>query len=116
METPHCPIMGAQGFLCTKNLNLGWFSFYRNASRCYFQQENTLVNKLGLQIVALTIFLPEVCNLPLGIRWPLDIGFADFKRSIQGALGLTGNVFLEMLANMDEMLDYWFQVLDKFWA
>jgi hypothetical protein len=40
-----------------------------------------------------TIFLPEVCNLPTGMRWPLEVGFSDFAASIQGAMGPAGMVF-----------------------
>jgi hypothetical protein len=55
-----------------------------------------------------TIFLPEVCNLPLGMRWPIDIGYADFKSSIQGALGAAGQLFQKMLQGMDTLLEKWF--------
>jgi hypothetical protein len=36
-------------------------------------------------------FLPEVCNLPLGLRWPTSIGFADFALSISAAFGKPSN-------------------------
>jgi hypothetical protein len=42
------------------------------------------------------------------MRWPTDIGYDDFKSSIQGALGTSGVVFLKTLQYLEETLDDWF--------
>jgi hypothetical protein len=60
-----------------------------------------------------TIFLPEVCNLLTGIRWPLDVGFSDFAASIQGAMGPAGVVFQHMLQGLKPMLAAWFEAVEK---
>ena len=60
--------------------------------------------KVAGTIYPRTIFLPEVCNFPVGMRWPVDIGFNDFKSSIQGTLGMAGQVFQQMLLGMEPIL------------
>jgi hypothetical protein len=51
-----------------------------------------------------TIFLPEVCKLPIGIHWPADVGFNDYYLSMQGAMDLAGQVFQQMLKGMEKIL------------
>jgi hypothetical protein len=60
-----------------------------------------------------SIFLPEVCNLPVGMRWPVDVGYKDFYLSIQGALGLAGQVFQQMLNTMKPLLAEWFEAVEE---
>jgi hypothetical protein len=60
-----------------------------------------------------TIFLPEVCNLPVGMRWPVDIGLADFRSSIQGVLGSGSTVFLYVLSKLEPLLIPWFDAVPQ---
>jgi hypothetical protein len=46
------------------------------------------------------------------MRWPIDIGYDDFKRSIQGALGATGTVFQKILHSLHEQLESWFTIVE----
>jgi hypothetical protein len=57
---------------------------------------------------SLAFFLPEVCNLPLGMRWPTSIGFADFSSSIKAALGKSGDHFISVLTALQPSLEPWF--------
>jgi hypothetical protein len=53
-------------------------------------------------------FLPEVCNLPLGLRWPASIGFDDFALSISAAFGKPSDHFLSILTALQPSLALWF--------
>jgi hypothetical protein len=104
MEDSHCPILGAQqGFTRMTKLKPGMFHILKETQPLLFPEgELTCENVTSMAVMyPCTIFLLEVCNLPLGMRWPTDIGYADFKSSIQGALGPAGAVFLKMLQSMD---------------
>jgi hypothetical protein len=56
-----------------------------------------------------TLYLPKVCNLPLGMHWSVDIGLEDFVYSIQGVIGSAGNILQHMLTGIDEKLHPWFE-------
>jgi hypothetical protein len=119
MEKPHCPLMGAQeGFIRMKKFKPGMVQFLQESQPLLFPAGEQMCEQVTCEeiISPRTIFLPEVCNLPLGMRWPMDIGLTDFKKSIQAALGQAGTVFNEMLATMDAMLDCWFKAVGKFQA
>jgi hypothetical protein len=53
-------------------------------------------------------YLPEVCNLPLGLRWPTDIGFPEFAASIQAALGKNSPPFEAILQALKPIMEPWF--------
>ena len=55
--------------------------------------------------------LPEVCNLPFGIRWPTDIGFPDFAASLKAALGKSFTHFETVLQTLQPQLATWFQAV-----
>jgi hypothetical protein len=50
-------------------------------------------------------YLPEVCNLPLGLRWPTDIGFPEFTASIRAALGKTSPPFEAILQALKPLIE-----------
>jgi hypothetical protein len=54
-----------------------------------------------------TFLLPEVCNLPLGIRWPLDIGFSELIASVRAALGKNSPPFEAVLLALKPTLEPW---------
>jgi hypothetical protein len=43
------------------------------------------------------IRVPEVCNLPLGMRWPVDVSFAN-------DMGPASQVFQQMMKGLEKML------------
>ena len=55
--------------------------------------------------------LPEVCNLPIGMRWLVDIGFPDFLSSVQATLGGMGTIFQNGLSALDPMISKWFELI-----
>ena len=55
--------------------------------------------------------LPEVCNLPFGLRWPTDIGFDDFLVGIKAALGKSYNHFETVIRAIQPQLELWFQAV-----
>jgi hypothetical protein len=56
-------------------------------------------------------YLPEVCNLPLGLRWPTDIGFLEFQASIRAALGKNSPLFEAVLQALKPLLEPWFNAV-----
>jgi hypothetical protein len=50
-------------------------------------------------------FLPEVCNLPLGLRWPTSIGFTDFSLSISAAFGKPSDHFIFILMALQPSME-----------
>ena len=115
LEVAHSPFMGAQeGFSRADVLQPGMFQFLQDAQPLFIPAGEDLCESLdcGGERHLRAIFLPEVCNLPVGMRWPTDIGLKDFKRSIQGALGPVGQVFLQMLTDLDKPLTAWFKAVE----
>jgi hypothetical protein len=55
--------------------------------------------------------LPEVCNLPLGLRWPTDIGFPEFVASIRAALGKNSPPFEAVLQALKPIMEPWFNAV-----
>jgi hypothetical protein len=111
MEDAHCPLLGAQqGFSRAAKLKPGMFHILTDTEPLLFPEGELICSTIKSLAVTYhrAIFLPEVCNFPLGMRWPTDIGYDDFKSSIQGALGVSGAVFIKTLQSMEEILDDWF--------
>ena len=112
MDEPHCPILGAQqGFTRAPTLKPGMFHLLQETQPLVFPAGELKVTPEAITYPR-TIFLPEVCNFPLGMRWPIDIGYDDFKRSIQGALGTSGTVFQKIIYSMEEQLESWFTIVE----
>ena len=55
--------------------------------------------------------LPEVCDMPLGFRWPTSIGFSDFVASITAALGKSSVNFTNVLQALQPQLAPWFKAV-----
>jgi hypothetical protein len=68
---------------------------------------NTTVQN-GEDTFLLAFYLPEVCNLPLGLRWPTDIGFLEFAASICAALGKNSPPFEAVLQALKTLMEPWF--------
>jgi hypothetical protein len=111
----HCPLIGAQeGFSRSDGLNGSVVSLLQDAGSIFLPAgELTCATVTKNAIVySRTIFFPEVCNMPLGMRWPLDIGFQDFLSSIQAAMGTHGTLFQQALQALEPMLSQWFNLID----
>ena len=54
------------------------------------------------------MLLTEGCNIPLGLRWPLDIGYTEFLASIKGILGKNSPPFEAVLQALQPTLEPWF--------
>jgi hypothetical protein len=111
MEDAHCPLLGAQqGFSRATKLKPGIFHLLTDTEPLFFPEGELICSTVESSGVTYycAILLLEVCNFPLGMRWPTDIGYDDFKSSIQGALGVSGAIFTKTLQYMEETLDDWF--------
>jgi hypothetical protein len=64
---------------------------------------------IGAQAHLRAFLLPEVCNLPVGLRWPTDIGIHDFTASIKAALGKSSGHFETVIQALKPHLDEWFR-------
>ena len=85
----HCPIMGAQeGFSRAKNLKLSVVELLQDSKPLFFPAGKLLCTQVKMTNAShlRAFYLQEVCDLPVGMRWPIDIGLADFRSSIQGVL------------------------------
>jgi hypothetical protein len=83
--TVHCPLMGAQeGFSRCLELKPTVVGILQDAQPFLLPTGELTCDMVIKDNVNYprTIFLPEVCNLPIGMRWPVDIGFPDFLSSI----------------------------------
>jgi hypothetical protein len=58
-----------------------------------------------------SFFLPEVCNMPLGMAWPTAISFDDFYSSIQSLKG-GYSIFLGSLQAIKPQLMAWFAAVN----
>jgi hypothetical protein len=116
LSSIHCPLIGAQeGFSRAKSLKPSVIELLQDSQPLFFPAGELTcaqVMKDGKRCLR-TIFLPEVCNLPVGMRWPVDIGLANFKSSIQGVLGSAGLVFLHVLSELEPLLTPWFDAIPQ---
>ena len=96
------------------HLNLGMFHLLQETQPLFFPAGKLTCTNVTPEAITYPrmIFLPEVCNFPLGMRWPIDIGYDDFKQSIQGALGTSGTVFQKIIYSMEEELESWFTIVE----
>ena len=112
----HCPMIGAQeGFSRSTKITTSVISLLQDAQP-YFLPEGeltcALVSKHGVQYPR-TLFFPEVCIMPIGMRWPIDIDFPDFLSSIQAVLGQAGVIFQQSLLALEPTITTWFEEIDK---
>ena len=57
-------------------------------------------------------FLPEVCNIPFGFRWPTDIGYVEFRASIKAILGKSHHHFDAVVQALKPQLAPWFTAVE----
>jgi hypothetical protein len=111
----HCPLIGAQeGYSRAPKLKTGIFHLLQDAQPLFLPEGELLCKEVEFESTDYprAIFLPEVCNFPVGMRWPIDVGYKDFHQSIQGALGLAGQVFQQMIKALQPTLVEWFAAIE----
>jgi hypothetical protein len=106
----HCPILAAQeGYSRDLSLSTQVESILLD-SQPLLLPEGELIGQTvqrGGETLLRTFLLPEVCNLPLGIRWPLDIGFSELIASVRAALGKNSPPFEAVLLALKPTLEPW---------
>jgi hypothetical protein len=119
MENLHCPIIGAQeGFSRNPKMDPKVVSLLQDAQPLFFPEGELTCTTVtdGDATLPRTIFLPEVCNFPLGMRWPVTIGLKDFLSSIQAAYGKDSAVFIHALSALEPSLNLWFEAVAIEWT
>jgi hypothetical protein len=115
----HCPIIGAQeGFSRSSKTEAKVFSLLQDSQPLLLPNGELTCTTVLHDVTTLprTIFLPEVCNLPIGMRWPVTIGLKDFLSSIQGAYGQAGGIFITALSALEPALSLWFMAIAADWS
>jgi hypothetical protein len=105
------PVLGAQaGFSRASAIPTKVLSLFVDAQPILLPAGQQLGQSVSIEGVShqRAFFLPEVCNLPLGLRWPTSIGFHDFALSISAALGKPGDHFISTLTALQPSLELWF--------
>jgi hypothetical protein len=111
MSDVHCPLIGAQeGFSRSLKVDPKVISLLQDGYPLFLPEGEltcTMVTH-GDMTLPRAIFLPEVCNLPIGMRWPVSIGLQEFLSSIQGAYGQASGNFHQTLKALDPTISQWF--------
>ncbi len=104
----HCPMLAAsEGFSRATKLPAS-DAFLNDAQPLFFPLGEHLADQVTTPLATLsrTFFLPEVCNMPLGMAWPTAISFDDFYSSIQSLKGGYA-IFLRVLQAIKPQLKAW---------
>ena len=115
----HCPLIGAQeGFSRNLKMEPKVISLLQDAQPLLLPEGELTCNTVahGEGTLPRAIFLPEVCNLPIGMRWPVTIGLQAFLNSTQGAYGQASGVFNQALSALEPSLDLWFEAIAEEWS
>jgi hypothetical protein len=110
MSVPHCPLLGAHaGFSRASDLQPGLVDLLHDSQPLFFPAGKYVSQQIsvGAEVYLRSIYLPEVCNVPLGMRCPVDIGWDDFLASLQGALGPAGTIFQHTAKGLEP----WFKAI-----
>jgi hypothetical protein len=108
-EGLHCPMLAAsEGFSRVIKLP-GSSDYLTDAQPLFFPLgehiECPVTTPTGF--IQHAFFLPEVCNMPLGMAWPTTISYEDFHSSIQCLKG-GYLLFLRVLQALQPTLRSWF--------
>jgi hypothetical protein len=110
------PVLGAQtGFSRAEALPTKILSLLVDAQPILLPSGQQLGQSVLIEGVShqRAFFLPEVCNLPLGLRWPTSIGFTDFALSISAAFGKPSAHFSSILTALQPSLATWFASIHR---
>jgi hypothetical protein len=110
----HCPVIGAQeGFSRSNSFKPSVVTILQDAQPYFLpagELTGAMVVKDGVEYPR-TFFLPEVCNMPTDMRWPVDIGMKNFLASIQAALGKSGITFQKAIQALDPQITKWLELI-----
>jgi hypothetical protein len=113
-STAHCPVLAAQeGYSRDPSLKTTVDNLLLD-SQPLFLPEGELIGATvphGEDIFLRAFYLPEVCNLPFGLRWPINIGFSEFAASIRAALGKNSPPFEAVLQALQHIMEPWFNTV-----
>jgi hypothetical protein len=113
-STAHCPVLAAQeGYYRDPSLKTTVENILLD-SQPLLLPEGELIGATvqhGEDLFLRAFYLPEVCNLPLGLRWPTDIGFPEFVASIRAALGNNSPPFEAVLQALKPIMEPWFSAV-----
>ena len=110
----HCPILGAQeGFSRSASLKASVVGILQDAQPLFLPEGELVCTNVPKNDSSYprAIILPEVCDMPIGIRWPVTIGLPDFLASITAILGPSGNIFKKAISALEPMMTTWFQLI-----
>jgi hypothetical protein len=77
----HCPMIGAkEEFSWAQKLQQGIFHLLQDLQPLFLPEGELLCEEVEFESTDYphAIFLPEVCNLLIGMCWPVDVGYQDF--------------------------------------
>jgi hypothetical protein len=109
-DSNHAVLAAQEGFSRATLLQTKVISLLQDAQPIFLPSGQHLAHRVQLGAVShlQAFFLPEVCNLPLGMRWPTSIGMDDFISSIQAALGKSSDHFISILRALRPSMELWF--------
>ena len=113
-STAHCPVLAAQeGYSRDPSLLPTVENILLDSQPLLLPEGELIGEKVqhGEDTFLRAFYLPEVCNLPLGLRWPTDIGFLEFQASIRAALGKNSPLFEAVLQALKPLLEPWFNAV-----
>jgi hypothetical protein len=108
---PHCPVLTAtEGYSRDTTLPMEVEHILLDAQPLLIPEGELLGTQVitGDDTFLRTFLFPEVCNLPLGLRWPTNIGFQEFAASIRAVLGKNSPPFEAVLQALKHLLEPWF--------
>jgi hypothetical protein len=110
LDANHAVLAAQEGFSRALLLQRKVISLLQDAQPIFLPAGQQLAQRMGINAMSHSraFFLPEVCNMPLGMCWPTTIGFADFLSSITAALGKSGDYFISILKALQPSMELWF--------
>jgi hypothetical protein len=113
-STAHCPVLAAQeGYSRNPSLKTKVDNILLDSQPLLLPEGELLGATVphGEDTFLRAFYLPEVCNLPLGLRWPTNIGFPEFAASIRAALGKNSPPFEAVLKALQPIMEPWFNAV-----
>jgi hypothetical protein len=111
-ESNHCPILGAaEGSSRLVNPS-SIIDYITDSQPLFFPFGEAITTPATTPTGSVTraFFLPEVCDLPLGLTWPIATTYDDFYASILALKGGYAN-FLHVLSSLEPLLTPWFHAV-----
>lgn len=113
-EGLHCPLLAAaEGFSRSVKLP-GVVDFIETSQPALFPSGEQLADCIQTTAGSIyrAFFLPEVCDMPIGMAWPTTTSLEDFYSSIRALKGGYSN-FLLVLTALQPQLKDWFEAVHQ---